>query len=335
MQADLVLEGGGVKGIALVGALTTLEEAGYEFPKVAGTSAGAIVGSLVAARMSTDEMREVMRTLRYDRFRDSGLLDRLGVVGKAASVIFEKGVYEGRYLVDWLDGQLASKGVSTFADLPLHDPGTSLPSDRCYRLVVMASDLGYGCLRRLPWDYQGCYDLDPSTRKVSEAVRASMSIPFFYEPFRLRYQRSGPDGVRDEEVALVDGGMLSNFPIAVFDRPSGQRPRWPTFGVKLSAKPVEGQPPMDISGPFGLTKAMITTMTGFHDRMHLNDPSVLARTVFVDTTGVRATDFDIDVKTQDRLFENGRVAAARFLESWDFEDYIERFRSPASEPPPG
>ena len=49
LAADLVLEGGGVKGIALVGAISVLEERGYGFRRVAGTSAGAIVGALVAA----------------------------------------------------------------------------------------------------------------------------------------------------------------------------------------------------------------------------------------------------------------------------------------------
>ena len=48
-RADLVLEGGGVKGIALAGAVLALAERGYSFPRVAGTSAGAIVASLVAA----------------------------------------------------------------------------------------------------------------------------------------------------------------------------------------------------------------------------------------------------------------------------------------------
>jgi NTE family protein len=46
--ADLVLEGGGVKGLALVGAVTGLVDAGYSFPRVAGTSAGALVGAVVA-----------------------------------------------------------------------------------------------------------------------------------------------------------------------------------------------------------------------------------------------------------------------------------------------
>ena len=48
-KADLVLEGGGVKGIGLLGAVLALADAGYTFPRVAGTSAGAIVTALVAA----------------------------------------------------------------------------------------------------------------------------------------------------------------------------------------------------------------------------------------------------------------------------------------------
>ena len=75
LRADLVLEGGGVKGIGLVGALSVLEEAGYRFERVAGTSAGSIVGALVAAGMTSAEMYDVMTTLDYRRFRDATLLD--------------------------------------------------------------------------------------------------------------------------------------------------------------------------------------------------------------------------------------------------------------------
>src|SRR5664280_1253467 len=49
LVADLVLEGGGVKGIGLVGAVLVLSEAGYTFPRVAGTSAGAIAATLIAS----------------------------------------------------------------------------------------------------------------------------------------------------------------------------------------------------------------------------------------------------------------------------------------------
>jgi predicted acylesterase/phospholipase RssA len=65
MFADLVLEGGGVKGIALVGAISVLEERGYEFRRVAGTSAGAIVWSLVAADARAAELEEIMRAVQH------------------------------------------------------------------------------------------------------------------------------------------------------------------------------------------------------------------------------------------------------------------------------
>ena len=49
LRADLALEGGGVKGIGLAGAVLALDEAGYSFPRVAGTSAGAIAATLIAS----------------------------------------------------------------------------------------------------------------------------------------------------------------------------------------------------------------------------------------------------------------------------------------------
>ena len=61
-----------------------------------------------------------------------------------------------------------------------------------------------------------------------------MSIPFFYEPQRFYGRDEQGERVRS---FMVDGGMLSNFPIEVFDRTDGKPPRWPTFGIKLSAKP--------------------------------------------------------------------------------------------------
>ena len=101
-RADLVLEGGGVKGIALVGAITVLAERGYEVNRIAGTSAGAIVGALVAAGYGADELTEIMRSVDYSKFRDGSFIDRLGIVGQAVSVLFEQGVYKGEYLERWL-----------------------------------------------------------------------------------------------------------------------------------------------------------------------------------------------------------------------------------------
>jgi NTE family protein len=316
LDADLVLEGGGVKGIALVGAISLLEERGYRFHKVAGTSAGSIVGALVAAGTPGARLREMMRDLDYRRFQDPPLLGRLGPAGALAQVLLRTGWCRGDYLRSWIGEMLDERGVRTFADLRLADPGADVAlrdPDRDFRFVAMASDLTQGELVRLPWAYRQRFGLEPDGMPVADAIRASMAIPYFFVPARC------PDPRNGGRAWLVDGGMLSNFPVDVFDRTDGRPPRWPTFGIKLSAK---GAPAVNqVRGLVTLSKAMVSTMTGFYDRMHVNRPDVVSRTIFVDTSGVRATDFGLTRDTAERLFASGRTAAARFLDTWNFEDH--------------
>jgi NTE family protein len=329
--ADLVLEGGGVKGIALVGALAVLEEHGYIFPRIAGTSAGSIIGALVATGRTAAEMREIMLDTDLRCFRDTSLIDRIPAVGKALSVLIDHGIYEGDTFVDWLQ-QLLPPGVDTFGDLKLpDDPSSTLHADQRYRLVVMASDVSLGRIARLPWDYGKVYGLDVDRQRIVDAVRASMSIPFFFEPVRLHHGlgRVNEHG-RSYHSTLVDGGMLSNFPVEVFDRPDGRAPRWPTFGIKLSVRPGSQQVPMVPTGPLSLARAMLGTMTGWYDCMHVDREEVVSRTIFVDTFGISATDFDLTRDDQLRLHESGRRSAEQFLESWDFQAYVERYRASPS-----
>ncbi|GGI08144.1 patatin-like phospholipase family protein [Egicoccus halophilus] len=330
LDADLVLEGGGVKGIALVGALSVLEERGYRFHRVAGTSAGAIVGSLVAAGIPAPRMQQIMTELDYRRFKDGGLLTRLGLPGQLLTLVATSGIYRGEYLLGWLRELLDEQGVRTFADLRDEDGGSSLPGDADYRLVVMASDISQGCLRRLPWDYRR-YGCEPDEVEVVEAVRASMSIPYFFRSVKLR------DRIEDANCWLVDGGMLSNFPVDVFDRRDGRTPRWPTFGIKLSAQADAAQGIRHrVRGVATMSTAMLGTLTSFYDRIHLEQDAVRARTIFIDTLKVRATDFDLDRATQQQLYDNGRRAAEKFLDGadgepgWDFDAYLERFRRPTT-----
>lgn len=312
MKADLVLEGGGVKGIGLVGAIHVLHEQGYSFPRIAGTSAGAIAGTLAAAYQVAgkplSEIVEVMRELDYRAFRDGVLLDRFGPPGKAIELMLTQGIYKGEFIVEWLTEQLAETGVSTWGDLRIDDdPDISLPDRQRYRLVVMASDLSRGQLVRLPWDFHH-YGLDPDTQSIVDSVRASMSIPFYYRPITLE---TGPSG--GGHVTLVDGGMLSNFPVDAFDRTDGKPPRWPTFGIKLSARPDSRQIAREILGTADLLLGCLHTLLDAHDAYHLEDEGVTQRTIFVDTGRIKSTDFDIDSTQQQHLYENGRAAATKFL----------------------
>lgn len=315
-RADLVLEGGGVKGIGLLGAVVEMAAQGWVFPRVAGTSAGAIVGSLVAACMQTGgdvtSLVPVMERLDYRRFRDPDLLGRLGPVGRGLDLLVHDGMYQGEYLLEWLEAELATLGVRTFGDLRIDDdPDTSLAPHERYRLVVMASDVSRGQLVRLPWDYPH-YGLVADEQKVADAVRASMSVPFFFRPVTMRASSAAGGG----RVTLVDGGLLSNFPIETFDRTDGCPPRWPTFGLKLSARPVARQVSHPVDGPLDLAFACLHTLLDAHDAYHLDDLHVTERTVFIDTDQVSSLDFDIDAAQQHLLYRNGRAAAASFLARW-------------------
>lgn len=302
---DLVLEGGGVKGLGLVGAYTEVSQAGYRVRRVAGTSAGAIIGSLIASGMSVKAMLATMKEVDYTKFRDESLIDKLGVAGKSASLFFNQGIYEGEYFKNWLSEQLEKLGVRTFADLRIHEPwAKDIPPSQRYKLVVVASDLSSGRLARLPWDYER-YSLDPDKQLVADAVRASMSIPFFYEPVRLNGK------------VLVDGGMLSNFPINLFD----STPAWPTFGVKLSAKADANMVANPIGNTYDFAKALLATLINAHDQMHIDDPATSARTIFIDTFKIKATDFDIDAASQTKLYASGQKAAREFMETWSFASW--------------
>jgi NTE family protein len=318
--ADLVLAGGGVKGIGHVGVLSVLEEHGYVYRRVAGTSVGAIAGALAAAGMPARRMRAVLRGLDLRTFRDRGGIDWVPIAGKGLSLLFENGIYEGRAVRDWLEEELAGLGVRTFADLKIDDD--ALPPDEAYRLVVMVADLTRGELVRLPWDYHSRYGLDPDEMPVADAVRASLSIPFFYEPVRL----DAATGLRS---TLVDGGVLSNFPVDVFDR---EAPRWPTFGITLIPRLPLGNahlfPFLGVirAGPLHLLESLLTTMIVGHDQGQLAKPWIAARTIEVNANHVGVVDFDLSPAEQDELYEIGRDAATRFLAGWSWPDYRKRFR---------
>jgi NTE family protein len=331
-RVDLVLEGGGVKGIALAGALEVLEERGYRVHRVAGSSAGAMAGALAAAGIPARTMVEILRTTDYRSFEDGPWWTRT-LLGKGAAILLHNGVHRGDELTRWLEEQLARHSRfgadAVFGDLVIDDPELDLdPTDpRRHRLVVTASDLSSGRLRLLPRDATG-YGIDPSAMPVAEAVRVSSSIPLFFRPVRWRLPAVG-------SAVLVDGGMLSNFPVSVFDRPGGEQPRWPTFGIKLSAKPEADFGRRNrIRGPLSFGKAIVDTVTGFYDRMHIDAQHAVERTIFIDTAAVRPTQFDLSEEDRELLYRKGRKAATEFLdgdergqEPWDFRKYVERHRS--------
>lgn len=320
-KADLVLEGGGIKGIGLVGAVLKLLERKYKFQRVAGTSAGSIVAALLAAGASRAQLLETMNRLDYAKVPDRGW-PGIPVVSEGAALLHTGGAYRGDYVHGFIERELKALHVETFSDLVATDSrlDSTLDESRRYKLMVTVTDVTNGRLLRLPWDYE-LLELDPNEQSVATAVRASISIPLYFEPVTL----TCGDG---KKITLVDGGVLSNFPIEAFDRTQG-KPRWPTFGVKIIPDlPADikklfpgipglpsALPPLDM-----LERVAATAIVG-HDQTYLERPCVCRRTITVDTSEIGIVEFDAPPETRETVQAKGEAAAAAFLKDWNWNDY--------------
>lgn len=222
-RLNAVFQGGGVKGIGLVGALARVEEEkDVEFVGLAGTSAGSIVAALYAAGYSSKEMKDILMETSF-----SDLLDphRIRYV-----YLWKKyGIHRGQKLYEWIYKLLRQKNVVTFGDL------------RQYDLKIIASDVQNK--RELVFDKDHYRDL-----AIAEAVRMSIGIPLFFEAYR--YGQS----------LVVDGGLLSNYPLWVFAHSAE-----PTLGFKLVSKSMHVPAKSPRSFPYFLM-SLVSTMLDAHDR---------------------------------------------------------------------
>ncbi|MGO4383294.1 patatin-like phospholipase family protein [Specibacter sp. RAF43] len=321
-DADLVLEGGGVKGSSLVGAVSALAGHGdpYTFHRIAGTSAGAIVAGFLAAGMSTDQVKGIMDDLDFSNFEDeAGFLAHVPGLGRAAGLLLHEGLYAGGFLHEWLKETLAAQGVHTWADLRDDDPDSALPPAQRYRLVVIVSDISRGLMLRLPWDYETLLGVDPDTVDVADAIRASASIPFFFRPWKISTDSAATG---HDHIVCADGGLLSNYPMSIFDRHDGLPSRWPTLGVKLSGQSmIRSEDWRPDNSNLELAKSLLSTMMGAHDRAYVNDPQAASRTIFVDTSPYRSTDFRLSPAAKTDMYTRGMSSGRKFLATWDWEKW--------------
>jgi NTE family protein len=244
---DVVFEGGGAKGVAFVGALEVLKQQGHSLRRFVGTSAGAITATLLAAGYSSAEMMEaVLERLpdgspRFSSFMDIPKADQFSPAVRNASVIaqvlreidlpfvpptFEErmdlaltntllgnslfarlfsfvecgGFYAGRVFLDWIREKLKAKGIEPEDTLAVFAKKTG--SD----LSVVASDTTD--MEMLVLNHRTAPNVP-----VANAVRMSMSIPFIWQEVIWQEAWGTYMGRVKAGNTVVDGGLLSNFPI--------------------------------------------------------------------------------------------------------------------------
>ncbi len=198
-------------------------------------------------------------------------------------------------------------------------------------LILIASDISTGNKIEFPrmWDL---YWKDLKAVPPAAFVRASMSIPFFFETYKIKVspnlqtlQTTWKNHLNWQaaipyEVEMVDGGVLSNFPINVFYNAKYIIPRMPTFGIRLGDENENKSPGFSNLG--GYIGSLIATLRSTTDKEFLNKYKAFSLGVkTVDVTGHSWLNFFLDDKEKMELFKKGAQAAIDFLLAFDWPDY--------------
>lgn len=293
MKIDAVFSGGGVKAYAFLGALEGIDQAQLEIERVAGTSAGAILAALLSAGYNRGEIEDILLDVDLPRFLDAPFLTGRIPFLKWISVYFKMGLYKGNVFEKWLSTLLAAKGISTFADLPSG------------HLKLIVSDISLGRLIILPDDLQRVYGIDPTSFSVATAVRMSAGFPYFFMPKKLK-------GIGGRQSYMVDGGLLSNFPLWLFREKSIDAR--PVLGITLSDTP-ENVAPFKIKNAVEMLQALFSTMLQAHDTRYISKTKQ-ANIIFIPVKNIKATNLNITDQDKQALITLGREQSTSFLKKW-------------------
>lgn len=175
----LIMKGGGIKGLAYVGAIEELRKR-YTFNWFVGTSAGAITAVLLGAGYTPDELTSLMGEKNFRDFFDAPWYRAL------YNLVVHHGCYSGDALTAWLDDLLARK---------LNSPTRVRLSQLPHRVTVYVCRVGKSVLR---------FDSVKNDADAAYAARCSMSIPWFFIP------------QQDQGLRTFDGGIQHNYPVEQF-----------------------------------------------------------------------------------------------------------------------
>jgi len=323
---NLVFEGGGVKGIAYVGAMQILSQRGMlaSIQRVGGTSAGAINALIFSLGYDVRSQREILDSTDFRKFMD----DSFGLIRDVRRLSKDFGWHKGDFFTSWI-GQLVKdrlgRADATFADLQK----AKLPA-----LYVLGTNLSTGYAET--FSHERHADMPLVT-----AVRISMSIPLFFAAMRY--------GTRND--VYVDGGVMLNYPIKLFDRERYidmvnesvaarsvayynqenarfllDRPdRSPyvynrqTLGLRLDTQEEIAlfrydEPPQGkgIKTFTDYARALVAAIMQVQENQHLHSDD-WQRTLYISTLDVKTTDFDISAEKKASLIQEGIRGAENYF----------------------
>lgn len=192
MKISLALSGGGIKGVAHIGALKALEEENIQIEKISGTSSGSIVASLFAAGFSSDEIymifKKYCRKIKY--------VEPINILKLILGLVFDRkiiidGLNSGIQIEKLIQKECEKNNIQKMSDIkiPLIIPTV----DMCKGELICFTSYQF----RKNFSDNIIFENDIS---IGKAVRASCSYPVVFSPFDYKGSK------------LIDGGIRENIP---------------------------------------------------------------------------------------------------------------------------
>lgn len=308
---NLVFEGAGMRGLAYAGVIEALETNGIidQVERVGGTSAGAITAMMISLGYNSEEIRQILSETEFQKFND-------GVVGGISRMKKNFGWFHGDKFTEWIESHLVAKTGN--ADITL----VELVEDGFLPIYMVAT-----CVNK-----QELYVLSHETypnMKVKDAVRASISIPLYFKAIFIDDQGSTYENYEDGENLdiLVDGGIIGNYPIFLFDslqvlsaNETRRIPNMSTLGFRIDSEEQIRQDSIsrkitsqEIDGFKNYVSALyIFTMESLNRNQMMDED--WARTVSISSVGIGPMIKKFSEEDKNALVNSGNVSTLKYLE---------------------
>ncbi|MCL6259018.1 patatin-like phospholipase family protein [Aquiflexum sp. TKW24L] len=290
---NLALKGGGVKGIAYVGALRELDHAGLlsGIQRVAGTSVGSLLAGMICAGYSVDQIENLLKH-HFD-------LKKFKIGWNPLRISRQYGLYSGSYILDFIHRYL----IESPKNLPPNVTFRQMKEAGCKDLYVFACDLNLHTIQEFS-------AFKTPEVVVAEAIRASMSIPLFFKAWQ--FSNSNPN-----DHIFVDGGIAFNYPLGFFDNERfASAPDFiceEAIGLYLHDKASDKEVDLSFSQPLSFIKQLFETLLNVQNIDIGFETAEGNRSIRIDGLGIPATDFNLTLSDMESLIQSGSDCAKMFL----------------------
>lgn len=320
---NLVLEGGGIRGFAYPGALQVLERKGIlnQIENVAGCSAGANTAMMMALNYSSDEIVSVLDKLKLKQFKDGK-----GILGIVSRMKKEYGVFKGDKFERWLEQLIKDKtGIPDLTFLQLHE--LHINNHNFKDLYCIGTNITQQRIQVFSWQHT-------PKMQIKTAVHISSCIPIYFKPVAVdsTWRKVSMKKNNNPFDLYIDGGMLANYPINIFDTClNGGNPlicdnvkyNNESLGLKLEREEQIKQfnsnstdvAPYNIKSLNDYLDALLNEMMEALARKTPDLRNEAGRTIYISHGKISGKLKNISPVIKKQLFDNGVVAAQKFFNS--------------------